>query len=84
MGDIIWVLVPVTALLIPIVAIFSHHQQKMAQIIHGRQDPEEVAALRAQVEEMRRQLASQSVVLDDIRSQVKGLPSATIQDRLGS
>ncbi len=67
MGDMIWVLIPLTALLIPIVAMLVSHQQKMAQIIHGRGDPEEVAALRSEVAELKQQLGQHTMALDEMR-----------------
>lgn len=71
--DWIWVLIPVTALLIPIVAIFSSHQQKMAQILHGAGDRREIDALREEVSELRRQLGQQALTVDDMRTSLRSL-----------
>lgn len=56
--------IPIIALLIPIVAILVHHQQKMAQIIHGggmnEQLAREVEALRHEVQQLRAQVSQQA------------------------
>lgn len=89
MGDIIWVLVPVTALLIPIVAIFSVHQQKMAQIIHqGPGNAGDVDALRKEIAELKTLVHQQTIALDTLAGTQRSLqappPSPTLSDRLGS
>lgn len=61
--------IPLLALLIPIVAILVHHQQKMAQIMRGS-DPNTFAAidaLRREVADLRQLVGQQSIALDDLR-----------------
>lgn len=72
-GDFIWGMIPLTALLIPIVAILVHHQQKMAQIIHGSQARQpvpnpEIDALRREVRELKEIVHQQTLAIDNARS----------------
>jgi len=66
MGDIFPFLIPITALMIPIVAILTVHQQKMARIVHESrqvQDPE-VAQLRMEVHQLKEMVHQQMLALD--------------------
>lgn len=47
--------------MIPIVAILSKHQQKMAEIIHGRGRREDVDALRDEVSQLRSQVQQMAI-----------------------
>lgn len=82
--DWVWVLIPVTALMIPIVAVMAHHQQKMAQILHrSAADHGELAGLRNEIAELKTLVHQQSITLDTIASQQKALPAPPpIADRL--
>lgn len=88
MGDWIWMMIPMTALMIPIVAIFVSHQQKMTEIIHGRRHREEIEAelngMREEIAGLRGQLTTQALALDALSRQQKTLESGqAIQQRLG-
>lgn len=85
-------LIPLAAVLLifgmPIIAILTKHQQKMAEFIHGRnaennQVPalyHEVQMLRAEVTKLREQLNEQTLLVDDLQ---RGLPSqSTVSERL--
>lgn len=91
-SDTIWILIPLTALMIPIIAILIHHQQRMAQIIHGRSsNPElenEVHALRREVQELKQMMSRQAPTFempesvgDPIPPPVGFRPQATYTDR---
>lgn len=85
-----------TALMIPIIAMLMHHQQKMAQIIHGQiRNPElenEVRSLRVDLQQLQYQLSQQNMALEQMRSGVEkgaaGQPpivrDAGLQERVGS
>ena len=64
-SETVWILIPLTALMIPIIAILIHHQQRMAQIVHGRGiNPElenEVRALRQEVQQLRQMMTYQNI-----------------------
>lgn len=64
--------IPILALMIPIVAILTNHQRKMAEIIHnshaGRGDAAEIAALRAEVAELKELVQSQMIAIDGLAS----------------
>lgn len=62
------VLIPLTILLIPIVAILTHHQRKMAEIVHRQGATpavmSEVERLREEVAHMRNLLNEQTIAVD--------------------
>jgi cobalamin biosynthesis protein CobD/CbiB len=61
---------------IPLAAILTHHQRKMAEIIHrGRQplDPGDVESLRQEVAQLRDRLSEQTLTLGDIASAIERL-----------
>ncbi|MCC7433509.1 MAG: hypothetical protein IT363_02415 [Methanoregulaceae archaeon] len=62
-------LIPITALLIPIVAILTYHQRKMAEIVHRHgatpQVMGEVERLRQEVAHMRMLLNEQTIAVDN-------------------
>jgi hypothetical protein len=70
-------MIPIVAILmvfgIPIIAILTHHQRKMAELIHSRgQDlnptvMDEVQRLRSEVQQLRRELHETTIALDDVR-----------------
>lgn len=81
LGDMVEVLalgIPLLALMIPIVAILTYHQRKMAEIIHLRQaelpsaTQEEVERLRREVAELTQRLHAQAIELDTYQSQLSG------------
>jgi guanylate kinase len=51
MAKILGIMIPIIALCIPIVAILTAHQRKMAELIHSRQG-ENVDALRGRLAQM--------------------------------
>lgn len=64
----LWILVPLTLFMIPIVAILTYHQRKMAEIVHRNGATpavlEEIHALRGEVREMKMLVHQQAIVLD--------------------
>jgi len=65
--DFIWAIIPVTALMIPIVAILTYHQRKMAEIMHRSGGENHlIANLQREIYELRQQLNAHTVVLDDL------------------
>lgn len=80
-------MIPIIALLIPIVAILSGHQRKMAEIIHqnNRLPNGEVEALRQEIRELRHLMHQQAIAIDDVRSrQTLGSPTVPtdVRERL--
>jgi len=77
MNGIIWVLVPITIFMIPIIAILTHHQQKMAEIINRNQRPaipnEDIAALRQEIQALKEIVHQQAIALDG-RSPLRDVP----------
>ena len=61
---------------VPIIAILTHHQRKMAELIHKNHQPEmlpavaeEINRLRSELQHMRTELNSTRIELDDLRTQ---------------
>lgn len=61
-------LVPALALMIPIVALLTYHQRKMAEIVHGTGATpavlDEIRQLRSEIREMKMQMHQQAIVVD--------------------
>lgn len=86
------VLVPLTFLMIPLVAILTSHQRKMALLM--RQDvqhhhPNEIAELRRDVQQLKEIVSQQAIQMDDFLSRQARLNApppapAELRDRLGS
>lgn len=75
-------LVPLAFFMIPIVAILTGHQRKMAEILSRRQQPVETgetAALRQEVAELKDMLRQQ-MILQDSRPPTPPIPS--VEERL--
>lgn len=63
---LVGVFVPIVALMIPIVVLLTKHQQRMAEILHGRMgDQDEAAALRQEIAELKALVHSQVLAKDD-------------------
>lgn len=85
--DIMGIGVAVLAMMIPIVAILTHHQQKMTAIINGSQFRNEVEALRAEVQQLRDLVSHQATQLDRLNGLQAGSEPVqpaepTLQSRL--
>ncbi len=83
-NDIAGMCACVMVLGIPIIAILTSHQRKMAMILHGRQDSSmnaEAQALRHEIRELKGMVHQQAIALDNL---ARPLPSdARLQDRVG-
>ena len=89
-GDL-GVMIPIIALIIPIVAILSKHQMKMAALIHGRTidhndnvigttNNQQQSQLTEEVRQLRELMHQQAIALDNLRDEVRG--SHSVQDRI--
>lgn len=80
--DVAPFLIPIVIFMIPIVAILTHHQRKMAELLHGsRQNTlpnPEIEMLRREVQELKQVVHQQTIAIDNIRQ----LPPAAVKDRL--
>lgn len=70
--------IPITALIIPIVAILVRHQQKMAEIIHSQpqqamQPNSEMESMRRDMNSMRELLNQQAIQMDTLIQQQRSL-----------
>ncbi len=74
------VIVPVIIFMIPIVAILTKHQQKMAELIHGKGGSggnQEVDALRREIAELKHLVHQQTLMLDEVVGNSRQLQSST-------
>ena len=83
------VMIPIVALLIPIVVILTKHQTKMAAIIHGRAIDqhdniipviENNSQLSEEVRQLRELMHQQAIALDNLRDEVRA--SHGLQERV--
>lgn len=83
MNDVLPYLIPIIIFMIPIVAILTHHQRKMAELIHGSKGQghsgQEIEALRREVQELKQIVHQQTLAIDNISRYQ--LPSSTSQDK---
>lgn len=72
MRDILPFMIPITALMIPIVAILVSHQQKMAQLIYGgsrtAQQDQEIAAMKEEMRMLRETVSQQTLLLESLNN----------------
>ena len=81
--------IPILALLIPIIAILTAHQRKMAELYaHQAQDQSnpEIAALRREIQELKGLIHQQAIAMDNVASGRVSIPATPpqIHDRLSS
>ena len=85
--ETIAVMIPIIGLLIPIVAILTKHQQRMAEIVHNgaskMPQSSELSALRQEVSELRQLIHQQTIALDNATSR-SAMPTPDVSSRLGS
>lgn len=92
MGDaevIASILVPLVIFTIPIVAILTKHQQKMAELM--RQDVQtnvnpnvnDIAALRYDVQELRQMVSSLTITVDSLKTEVRQTSALTDRMKVG-
>ncbi len=63
------VIVPLIIFMIPIIAILTKHQQKMAELIHGGQrENQQIAQIMHELYELKQLVHQQTMQIDDIKS----------------
>lgn len=90
---ILALLIPITIFMIPIVAILTHHQRKMAELMRHRAPqaaPDELAEMRREMQELKQLVAQQTIQMDDFLSNQRRLSVSPppvphdLQSRIGS
>lgn len=72
MIDALPLFIPIIIFMIPIVAILTRHQQRMAEILHQSNahhalgQGSEIANLRSEVNELKQLLSQQAILIDDL------------------
>jgi len=86
--DIMGIGIGALAMMIPIVAILSHHQQKMAMIMRDNHlaqgNSDEVRVLRDEVVNLRQQMNQFALALDDLKSLPRPTGAGSDQSGTGS
>jgi hypothetical protein len=77
-------MIPILALMIPIVAILVSHQQKMAELIHrgsrSAQQDQEIAAMKEEIRALREASTQQTLLLESINN--RALRHEDLSDRM--
>lgn len=81
--------IPILVFMIPIIAILTAHQRKMAEIYAQqglRQHDPEIAALRQEVHELKTLIHQQAIAMDNLASGRVGIPPSapSVVDRLST
>ncbi|MBV6457720.1 MAG: hypothetical protein HONBIEJF_00837 [Fimbriimonadaceae bacterium] len=81
-------MVPIVALMIPIVAILTQHQRRMAEIIHANPPNQlpspEVEALRSEIRELKSLVHQQAIAIDNLAALRQPAESRSIETRLSA
>jgi hypothetical protein len=86
---VIALMIPIIIFMIPIVAILTSHQQKMAELMSRNRAPEgtaDIDALRREVAELKQLIHQQAIAMDNLVAlQTRQMPSVPdqIQARIG-
>lgn len=86
-GDVVGLLLGAMVFMIPIIAILTSHQRKMAQIIHGQAhgaNEAEVLQLRRDVAELKQAMAHQLIALDNLHAAQRELKNQLTSTTLDS
>lgn len=90
---IIALLIPITIFMIPIVAILTHHQRKMAEMMRHQQphgQSNEISEIRREMQELKQIVAQQAIQMDDFLTSQRKLTAVPppmpqeLQSRIGS
>lgn len=83
--ETVWVLIPITALLIPIVSMLVKHQQRMAEIVHRNVDVQasgQIEALRGEIAQLKQLVHQQAIQMDNLLSASRQSSSPPISNRI--
>jgi predicted PurR-regulated permease PerM len=91
MEKIIAVLIPLAAIVmvfgVPMVAILTSHQRKMAELIHsnkGAQAEADIAQLRREVQELKQLIHQQAIAMDNLVAiQSRSTAGQSLEQRIG-
>lgn len=78
------IMIPIVALLIPIVAILTRHQRSMAELIHGSHHAQQNQAAAAEIQALRAEMASLRESVNMMIVNRDGLPSSSLNPQLGN
>lgn len=78
------VMIPIVALLIPIVAILTRHQRSMAELIHGSHHAQQNQAAASEIQALRAEMASLRESVNTMIVMRDGLPSNGLNPQLGN
>jgi hypothetical protein len=76
-------MIPIIALMIPIVAVLAGHKQKMAAILNGPGNREELQALRNEVEQLKSLVHQQAFALERLNRLIISAPTETEPLKVG-
>ena len=78
-------MIPIIIFMIPIIAILTHHQRQMAEIVHRRgPQPADLELLRREVQELKQLVHQQAIAMDTFMENQRKLNQPTeLQGRIG-
>jgi hypothetical protein len=87
MKDIAPMVIVLLTMMIPIVAILTTHQRKMAALIHGKPESEPIfgskvdtTELVQEIRQLRAEVAALAIAVDDVRSDSRALQQRTTSE----
>jgi hypothetical protein len=84
--DVLPFLIPIVLFMIPIVAILTHHQRKMAELYHGSRQAlpdQDIESLKRDMAELKQVVHQQTIALDNL-SRFKTIQlSEDVSQRIG-
>jgi hypothetical protein len=80
------ILIPVLIFMIPIIAILTSHQRRMAEIVHGGKNgnPGDIDALRREIHELKQLVHQQAISIDNLLARQQSATPPEIPTRIGS
>lgn len=82
---VIALIIPVIIFMIPIIAILTHHQRKMAELTHSRwqgQSNTDIERLNREVQELKQLVHQQAILIDNLVSTQTQLHAPQDQNQL--
>lgn len=81
-GNALNMIPAVLVFMIPIIAILTAHQRKMAELMHRPQQNPQNDQLTYEIQQMRQALAQQTIALDNLASELRSQNKTTLTERI--
>lgn len=81
-GGALAMLPAVLVFMIPIIAILTAHQRKMAELMHRPQQNPQADQLSNEIQQMRQILTQQTIALDNLATELRNQRQSDISERI--